>query len=221
MSVVCRAVVISTALAVPAVLLTACGRDAGTGGAIASAGAQPANASPATASGALRTAAMAPGDGQTDFDWEIGEWRTELSLLLHPLTDSARWVAFEGTTVVRKVWDGAANLVELVVAGPTGRIEGLSLRLYDPLTRQWSLNFANRRIGRLVEPTVGRFADGRGLFLGQSTLADGRPVHVRFEIMQVEADVWRFEQAFSADGGRTWEVNWVAIDTRVSEGAAR
>lgn len=160
-------------------------------------------------------------DGQRDFDWEIGAWRTELSLLLNPLTDSARWVAFEGTTVVRQLWDGAANLVELDVAGPTGRIEGLSLRVYDPLTRQWSLHFANRRSGRLTAPSTGGFTDGRGLFLGQTTLADGRPVHVRFEIAQVSAETWRFEQAFSGDGGRTWEVNWIAVDTRVAAGVHR
>lgn len=165
-----------------------------------------------------QTASPPESGGQRDFDWQIGTWRTELSLLVNPLTDSARWVAFEGTTVVRTVWDGAGNLVELDVEGPTGRIEGLSLRLYDPRSRQWSMHYANRRTGVLTEPVVGRFTDGRGLFLGQTTLADGRPVHVRFEISEESQDVWRFEQAFSADGGRTWEVNWIAQDTRFVTG---
>jgi hypothetical protein len=166
-------------------------------------------------------AGQATGDrpsGQADFDWQNGLWRTELRLLVNPLTDSARWVTFEGTAVVRPMWDGAANLVELEVAGPTGRLEGLSLRLHEPRTGQWSMHYANRRTGVLTPPVVGGFNDGRGLFLDQASLADGRPVHVRFEIQRSAPDVWRFEQAFSADGGRTWEVNWVAVDTRAAAG---
>src|SRR5574338_882762 len=84
-------------------------------------------------------------DGQRDFDFEIGTWKTHLRRRLHPLTGSNTWVEYEGTTVVRKVWNGRANLVELEVAGPAGRIEGLSLRLYNPQSRQWSLNFSNSR----------------------------------------------------------------------------
>src|SRR6187549_4142219 len=79
-------------------------------------------------------------DGQRDFDWEIGTWKTHLKRLQRPLTGSTTWVEYTGTTVVRKVWDGRANLVELEVEGPAGRIEALSLRLYNPQSRQWSLN---------------------------------------------------------------------------------
>lgn len=82
-------------------------------------------------------------DGQHDFDFEIGTWKTHLSRLLHPLTGSTTWVEYEGTSVVRKVWNGRANLVELEVDGPAGHFEGLSLRLYNPQSHQWSLNFSN------------------------------------------------------------------------------
>jgi len=150
-------------------------------------------------------------DGQRDFDWEVGEWTTRLSRLQHPLTGSSAWVEYEGTTVVRPVLDGGANLVELKVKGPAGRIEGLSLRLYDPDARQWSLNFAGG--GVLTRPVYGQFRDGRGVFYGQDTLG-GRAVLVRFVISNVTADSARFEQAFSDDGGITWEVNWIAVDTR-------
>src|ERR1700738_2926959 len=71
-------------------------------------------------------------DGQHDFDFEIGTWKTHLRRLQHPLTGSTTWVEYDGTSVVRKVWNGRANLVELKVDGPTGQIEGLSLRLYNP-----------------------------------------------------------------------------------------
>src|SRR4051812_5623787 len=155
----------------------------------------------------------APRDGQHDFDFEIGSWETHLSRLLHPLTGSDTWVEYTGTTVVRKVWDGRANLVELEVDGPRGHIEGLSLRLYNPAARQWSLNFANSSGGTLTPPVFGEFKNERGEFYGQDTL-DGRAILVRFVISPLSAESIRFEQAFSDDGGKTWEVNWKATDTR-------
>ena len=155
-------------------------------------------------------------DGSRDFDFEIGAWKTRLRRLAKPLTGSTTWVDYEGTSVVREIWDGAGNLVELDVAGPAGRIEGVSLRLYNPESRQWSLNFAGRRSGTLSPPVVGEFREGRGEFYGQETY-DGRVILVRFVITEAGADTWRFEQAFSGDGGRTWEVNWIATDTRIPE----
>jgi hypothetical protein len=155
-----------------------------------------------------------PVDGQHDFDWEIGTWKTELRRLAKPLSGSSEWVQYSGTTVVRKVLDGRANLVELRVKGPAGQIEGTSLRLYNPQTKQWSLNFASVRNGVMTQPVYGGFRDGRGEFFGQDSL-DGRAIFVRFVISKVTNESWRFEQAYSEDGGRTWEVNWIATDTRV------
>ena len=155
-------------------------------------------------------------DGRHDFDFEIGTWKTHLRRLLQPLSGSNTWVEYEGTTVVRKVWDGRANLVELVADGPAGRFEGLSLRLYNPQSRQWSLNFASVNGGVMTEPTIGEFKNGRGEFYSRETL-DGRAIFVRFVISDITPNSCRFEQAFSDDGGKTWEVNWVATDTRVKE----
>lgn len=157
---------------------------------------------------------VVPVDGQHDFDWEIGTWKTEVRRLAEPLSGSHEWVEYTGTSVVRKVLDGRANLVELRVEGPAGRIDGASLRLYNPHTRQWNLNYANVRNGALTRPVYGGFRDGRGEFHGQEDL-DGRALLVRFVISEISADSARFEQAFSVDGGRTWETNWIAIDTRV------
>jgi hypothetical protein len=155
-------------------------------------------------------------DGQHDFDFEIGTWKTHLSRLQHPLTGSTTWVEYEGTTVVRKVWNGHANLVELEVDGPAGHIEALSLRLYDPRSHQWSLNFANRNGGTISQPTIGEFKNGRGEFFDQETLND-RAILVRFVISDITPNSCHFEQAFSIDGGKTWEVNWIATDTRVPD----
>jgi hypothetical protein len=157
-------------------------------------------------------------DGQHDFDFEIGAWHTHLRRLLHPLTGSSTWVEYQGTSVVRTVWNGRANLLELDVSGPAGHIEGLSLRLYNPESRQWSLNFSNSSSGTMAQPTVGGFRDGRGEFFDEETIG-GRAVLVRFVISDITPDSSHFEQAFSTDAGRTWEVNWVATDTRVKPGA--
>jgi hypothetical protein len=159
-------------------------------------------------------------DGQGDFDFEIGTWTTRLSRLLRPLTGSTTWVEYSGTTVVRKVWDGRANLAELVVEGPAGRLEGLSLRLYNPESRQWSLNFSNSRGGTLSPPAIGEFSNGRGAFYSRETL-NGRAILVRFVISDITPESARFEQSFSADRGKTWEVNWIAIDTRVKGDTGR
>ncbi len=155
-------------------------------------------------------------DGQHDFDFEIGIWKTHLRRLLHPLTGSTTWVEYDGTTVVRKVWNGRANLVELEVNGAAGHIEALSLRLYNPQSRQWSLNSASSNGGTLSQPTVGEFRHGRGEFLDQETL-NGRTILNRFVISDITPNSCRFEQAFSDDEGKTWEVNWIALDTRVKD----
>ena len=165
-------------------------------------------------------AQQAATSGPNDFDFEIGRWTTHLRRLVKPLTGSTTWVEYDGTTLVHKVWNGAANLVELDVKGPAGHIEALSLRLYNPQSRQWSLNFSNRASGTLSVPTIGEFKNGRGEFFDQEEV-NGRAVLVRFVIIAVNANTCRFEQSFSADGGKTWELNWVAVDTRVPDAGAK
>src|SRR6266536_2906768 len=95
-----------------------------------------------------------------------------------------------------------------------GHIEALSLRLYNPQSHQWGLNFASSAAGSVSPPTIGAFKDGRGEFYDQETF-NGRAILVRFVISDIKPDSCRFEQAFSEDGGKTWEVNWIAIDTRI------
>ena len=171
-----------------------------------------ASAQQSPAASAPQTAARR--DGQHDFDFEIGTWKTHLRRLVHPLSGSTTWVELEGTTVVRKVWNGRANLAELEADGPNGHIQVLSLRLYDPRSGQWSLNSANSSSGTLSVPTVGEFRNGRGEFYDQEAF-NGRTILVRNVWSDITADSCRFEQSFSDDGGKTWEANWIAVDTRV------
>jgi hypothetical protein len=153
-------------------------------------------------------------DGAHDFDFEFGRWKAHIARRLKPLTGSRVWVDYDGISTVRPVWGGRANLGELDVAGSAGRIQGMSLRLYDAKTRQWKIRWANAADGALGEPMVGGFAGGRGLFYNQEEL-DGRAILVRFIFSNFTATSFRIEQAFSDDGGRSWEVNWISEFTRL------
>jgi len=168
------------------------------------AAARPGEVSAQSAETALQTR-----DGRHDFDFEFGSWTVRLSRLARPLTGSTEWVVYDGTSVVRPVWGGLANLGELAVEGPTGRILGLSMRLYNPQSGQWNIYWANSADGRLGEAMVGGFDGDEGRFHNQE-MFNGRAVLVRFIFSEMTEDSFRLEQAFSPDGGRTWEANWIA-----------
>jgi hypothetical protein len=155
-------------------------------------------------------------DGQHDFDFDFGSWKMHIRRLVHPLTGSTEWTTMEGTTVTHKIWNGRANLAEVEADGSSGHLELLSLRLYDPQAHQWSIHFATSDNAVLSVPAVGEFHDGQGEFY-DSELFHGRNILVRFRIGPVSANEVRSEQAFSADGGQTWETNWINTYTRVSE----
>jgi hypothetical protein len=153
-------------------------------------------------------------DGQHDFDFEMGTWKVHISRLQHPLTGSNTWVQYDGTFIARKVLGGAANTIELSVSGPAGHIEGLSLQLYDPKSHQWSLTFASSGDDILDPSTIGEFKDGRGEFFDQEPF-NGRMILLRKVWVNMPPNSGRFEEAYSDDGGKTWETNWIATETRI------
>jgi hypothetical protein len=153
-------------------------------------------------------------DGAHDFDFEFGNWKAHIARRLKPLTGSTEWVEYNGTSVVRPWWDGRANIGELKVSGPAGKIEGMSVRLYDPASRQWKIHWANAADGALGEAMVGGFANGRGEFYNQEMLGD-RAILVRFIFSGISPRSFRIEQAFSTDGGNSWETNWISDFTKV------
>jgi hypothetical protein len=157
-------------------------------------------------------------DGQHDFDFELGSWKIHLKRLVHPLTGSTTWVEFDGTSVTRKVWDGRSQIEEFETDSATGgHIEGLTLRLYNPESHQWSLYWATSKTGTLAVPTIGEFKNGHGEFYDHEPI-NGRMVFVRFIWSKTDTDTPHFEQSFSEDGGKTWEVNWITDQTRVNDG---
>jgi hypothetical protein len=154
-------------------------------------------------------------DGQHDFDFNFGTWKTHVSRLQKPLTGSTTWVEYDGISVVREILSGHASLFELTADGPAGHLEGVGLRLYNPQSHQWSLNWANGKTGILGVPTIGQFKNGRGVFVDQESY-DERMILVRNSFMDITPNSARFEQTFSADAGQTWEANWVMTFVRVN-----
>ncbi|MGA9390404.1 MAG: hypothetical protein WBV69_08160 [Candidatus Sulfotelmatobacter sp.] len=161
-------------------------------------------------------AATTERDGQHDFDFELGSWKIHLKRRVHPLTGSNTWVEFDGTSVTRKLWDGRSQIEQFETDGQGGHIEGLTLRLYNPQSHQWRLYWANSKVGILDPPQVGEFKDGRGEFYAQDTI-NGKTILIRFLWTNTTTNTPHFEQSFSDDGGKTWEVNWITDQTRVND----
>jgi len=155
-------------------------------------------------------------DGQHDFDFNIGTWKTHMRRLLHPLTGANDWVELTGTVHVRKVWDGRAALEELEADGPAGHFEGLLLYLYRPQVHQWAQYFTVSGVGVVNQPLIGEFKNGRGEFFDQESF-NGRTILVRFVWSDITPDSHHIEQSYSDDGGKTWELNFAATLTRDKE----
>jgi hypothetical protein len=147
-------------------------------------------------------------DPQKDFDFLIGSWTVRNRRLSNPLTGSTTWTEFDATSVCRKVWGGKANMDEFEADSPSGHIQGMTVRLYNPASRQWSLYWANSAKGALDVPVVGGFENGRGEFYDQEVF-EGRSIFVRYVWCDITERSARWEQAFSTDGGKTWETNWI------------
>ena len=151
---------------------------------------------------------MAQSDPQKDFDFFIGKWKGHNRRLTEKLRGSNSWEEFDGTVVARHIWGGRANIDEYEADAPSGHIQGMTLRLYNPNSRQWSLYWANSKNGTLEKPMMGEFKDGKGEFFDEE-MFEGRSIFVRFMWSGITKNSCRWEQAFSADGGKTWETNWI------------
>ncbi|MDB4951590.1 MAG: hypothetical protein JWM27_4239 [Gemmatimonadetes bacterium] len=156
------------------------------------------------------TETQAP-SGANDFDFLIGSWNVANRRLEQRWVGSDAWDEFPGTNEVAALVDGIGNLEQMRF--PTKGWSGITLRLFDRKHQEWSLYWANSRDGVLFPPVVGRFTGARGEFYGDDT-DDGKPVRVRFTWHNAGPAQCRWEQAFSVDGGATWETNWTMDFTR-------
>jgi hypothetical protein len=146
-----------------------------------------------------------------DFDFLIGSWNVLNRRLRTLFAGSDDWDTSPGTSTCQPIFNGAGNIDEIIF--PTFGSHGFTLRLFDVEREEWSLYWASSRTGLLYPPVVGTFAGGRGDFYGDDT-HDGKPIKVHFTWSDITPAAARWEQEFSADGGQTWESNWIMRFTR-------
>jgi hypothetical protein len=175
-----------------------------------------------------RHAADPPADGRADFDFELGRWQVHSRRLKTPLQEgrqgSEEWEEFVGVSHARRALNGLAMIDEITNERPTGPVQGVTVRLFDPQSQQWSIYFAGNMHGSLVgveqglftPPLIGRFHRGRGVFLGHERIGS-QHVYTRYVWLDITPVTYRWEQAFSSDGGSSWETNWIQLHTRLSE----
>ena len=173
---------------------------------------------PPTLAQAQAPPAVAPAetlrDGAHDFDFLIGRWKAHVKRLPERLVGATAWVEYDGISDHRKILGSNANLEEFEVDGAAGHLHAQTLRLYNPQTHQWSIYLLDLEKGDLnLPPVVGHFTNGRGEFFDQETWK-GRAIFVRYQWTAPTPTTALMQQAFSADGGRTWEVNWICELTR-------
>jgi hypothetical protein len=158
---------------------------------------------------------ISPRDGQRDFDFNFGVWKTEIRRILNPLSGSTRSMELSGTVTVRKIWDGRGQIEEIEADGPEGHWEGMTLFLYNPESHQWTQTFADGKNGLLTTPVIGSFKNGRGELYAQETLGGGRTILVRAVWSDITPNSHRFEEAYSDDGGKSWAPVFIASLTRL------
>jgi hypothetical protein len=147
-------------------------------------------------------------DGRNNFDFLIGAWKVYHRMLTQRLKGSTEWIEFEGETVDRKIMNGLGNMDENIIHMKKGPVHAISLRLFNPASKEWSIHWSTDRMGVLDTPMIGGFKDGRGEFYSQET-HDGMHVYSRFIWSKITADSCQWEQALSDDGGKTWETHWI------------
>lgn len=144
--------------------------------------------------------------GERDFDFWNGTWKGHSKRLVKPLSGSTDWIEFDATNVTTMIMGGRGFMDEYHSNRPTGPVQGLTLGLFDPQAKQWSLYWWNPATGPMDQPVIGQFKNGRGEFYNQDTFK-GRSILVRQTWLNPKPGVVRWEQAYSADGGKTWETN--------------
>ena len=153
--------------------------------------------------------------GLNDFDFLVGQWHGHHRKLKEKLANSHEWEEFDGSLSMRKLMDGYANVDDNVFNTPEGTYRGVGLRSYDTKTGQWAIWWLDGRdpFGQLDPPVKGHFENGVGTFYSTDTLR-GKPIRVRFVWSKITPTSAHWEQAYSADDGKTWEVNWTMDFTR-------
>lgn len=153
----------------------------------------------------------------SDFDFIIGDWRVHHRRLNSRLTGCTEWTEVEGISSTRKILGGFGNVEDNLLCFPQEQVRAAAFRSFDPASQSWSIWWLDGRAPHSLDvPVVGTFANHIGVFYANDTL-EGLPIRVRFTWHANPGGNPRWEQAFSGDGGSTWETNWT-MELQRSEG---
>jgi hypothetical protein len=155
-------------------------------------------------------------DASHDFDFWFGRWHNQNQRLLKRLQGCSEWETFDATCEAKPILGGMGNMDDFVPENWRPGFIGMTLRLFNPSTGQWSIYWMSNQTGKLEPPVVGGFKDGVGIFEGDDVF-EGRPIRVRFIWSEITATSARWEQEFSDDAGKTWEINWIMRFTRITK----
>jgi hypothetical protein len=144
----------------------------------------------------------------SDFDFLIGDWTVSHQRLRERLVGADDWDAFPGTASCRKILGGLGNSDDNLLELPGDPYHAMTVRNFDSVSEEWSIWWFDGRFPASLEPPVrGSFQGGVGTFYAKDTYG-GRPILVRFLWHVKDGETPRWEQAFSADDGASWETNW-------------
>lgn len=155
-------------------------------------------------------------DGARDFDFLLGAWRVRHRRLIQRLAGCDDWAEFDGDSTTQPTLGGAGNIEDNLIRLPEGDYRAIAIRSYDAASAAWAIWWLDGRAPHQLDvPVVGRFENGNGTFLADD-MFEGRPIKVRFLWRQGDRTSCRWEQAFSDDGGKSWETNWIMDFSRVA-----
>ena len=167
------------------------------------------------ASGAESSSAASDGEGRHAFDFFFGKWNVAHERLTARLQGSSEWERFTGFSEAQPLLGGLGNIDDNLINLPSGSYRAVTLRAFDPTAKQWSIWWLDARNPVLEPPVYGAFERGVGVFYGDAVLR-GQPIKVRFNWSEITPTAARWDQAFSPDGGATWETNWIMRFSRSS-----
>jgi hypothetical protein len=151
---------------------------------------------------------------QNDFDFFVGKWNLKNKKLKERLNNCTEWTEFHSTQECYKILNGLGNIDNFLAEFDSVPFEGMSLRLFNPQTKLWSIYWADSNQGTLEKPVVGSFDNNIAHFYAKDTF-QGKDILVVFKWDKTDPDNVIWSQAFSTDEGTTWEWNWYMYMSRI------
>ncbi len=170
---------------------------------------------PTLSFGEAKELIVTPSDSssENDFDFMVGKWKIHNRKLKKRLNNCDEWLEFEARQEFKKILNGFGNIDSFKTEFDGKPFEGMTLRLFNPLTKLWSIYWADSNAVVLDVPQIGSFNDNIGEFFARDTF-EGKPIIVKFNWDKTNRNEPIWSQAFSADEGKTWEWNWYMYFTK-------